>query len=158
MLFSLLFLIWYRKEKVENRNNIFSNNHSTIKKKFFPRKTNKFKTNIIMANSSEPNLHACSPTDEKHVLLVQYVLGGWISILIVLFGIFSNGLSILILGNQRMRYMSTNIYLLALSIVNLIWLLFYLFANSLRFTLIVPKFLANSHENDHHEYDDFIQR
>ena len=111
-----------------------------------------------MANNSDQNSTACSGTDERYVLLVQYILGGWISSIVVFFGIFSNGLSILILGNQRMRYLSTNIYLLALSIVNLIWLLLYLFVNSLRFTLIVPKFLANNDENDHHAYDDFIQR
>lgn len=111
-----------------------------------------------MANITEVNNHACTLADERHVLLVQYILGGWISIIIGLFGVFSNGLSILILGNQRMRYLSTNVYLLALSIVNLIWLLFYFFVNSLRFTLIVPKFLASLDENDHHEYDDLIQR
>ena len=111
-----------------------------------------------MANVSNQNYHVCTRADEKNVLLVQYILGGWISNIIVLFGIFSNGLSILILGNQRMRYLSTNVYLLALSIVNLIWLLFYLFVNSLRFILIVPKFLANLDANPHHEYDDLIQR
>jgi len=111
-----------------------------------------------MTNYSGQNSNPCSITDERHVLLVQYILGGWTSCVVVLFGIFSNGLSILILGNRRMRYLSTNIYLLSLSIVNLIWLILYLFVNPIRFTLIVPKFLANSDENDHHEYDDFIQR
>jgi len=111
-----------------------------------------------MTNRSDQNNYACSLSDERHVLLVQYILGGWISCVIVLFGIFSNGISILILGNRRMRYLSTNIYLLVLSCANLIWLILYLFINSLRFTLIVPKFLANLDENDHHEYDDVIQR
>jgi uncharacterized protein YybS (DUF2232 family) len=111
-----------------------------------------------MTNHSDQNNYACSRTDERHVLLVQYILGGWISCVVVLFGIFSNGISILVLGNSRMRRLSTNIYLLGLSIVNLIWLILYLFVNPIRFTLIVPKFLANSDENDHHEYDDFIQR
>jgi uncharacterized protein YybS (DUF2232 family) len=111
-----------------------------------------------MTNYTNQNDHVCTLSDERHVLLVQYILGGWISSVVVLFGIFSNGISILILGNHRMRRLSTNIYLLALSIVNLVWLILYLFVNSLRFTLIVPKFLANTDENDHHEYDDFIQR
>jgi hypothetical protein len=111
-----------------------------------------------MTNTSDQNNYICSRADETHVLLVQYYLGGWISCVVVLFGIFSNGLSILILGNRRMRHLSTNIYLLALSIVNIIWLILYLFVNSFRFTLIIPKFLVNSDENDHHEYDDFIQR
>ncbi len=109
-------------------------------------------------NHTDQNNYTCSPTDERHVLIVQYILGGWISTIVVLIGLFSNGLSILILANQRMRFLSTNIYLLALSIVNLIWLLLYLFINSLRFTLIVPKFLANIGGNVHHEYDDCIQR
>jgi hypothetical protein len=111
-----------------------------------------------MTNDTDENNYVCSPSDERHVLLVQYILGGWISCVIVLFGIFSNGLSILILSNSRMRHLSTNIYLLALSIVNLVWLIFYLVVNPVRFTLIVPQFLANRHENNHHEYDDFIQR
>lgn len=116
-----------------------------------------FKSNN-MTNHTDRNNHVCSLSDERHVLLVQYILGGWISSIIVLFGIFSNGISILILGNRRMRHLSTNVYLLALSIVNLIWLILYLFVNSLRFTLIIPQFLANSDDDDHHQYDDFIQR
>ncbi|UJR38127.1 hypothetical protein I4U23_030806 [Adineta vaga] len=111
-----------------------------------------------MTNNSDQNNYTCSETDERHVLLVQYILGGWTSCIVVLLGIISNGLSILILGNHRMRYLSTNIYLLALSIVNLVWLILYLAINSIRFTLIVPKFLVNSHENDQHVYDDIIQR
>jgi hypothetical protein len=111
-----------------------------------------------MTNHSDQNNYTCSLTDERHVLIVQYILGGWISSFVVLIGLFNNGLSILILGNQRMRYLSTNIYLLALSIVNLIWLILYLLINSLRFTLIVPKFLANIGGNVHHEYDECIQR
>ncbi|CAF0720379.1 unnamed protein product [Adineta steineri] len=109
-----------------------------------------------MANNSGQSNYACSHSDEQHVLLVQYILGGWISCIIVLIGIFSNGLSILILGNHRMRYLSTNIYLLALSIVNLVWLILYLTVNSMRFAMVIPKFQASSHENDFHEYDDFI--
>ena len=111
-----------------------------------------------MTNTSDQSNSACSLSDERHVLLVQYILGGWTSCIIVLFGVFSNGLSILVLGNSRMRHLSTNIYLLALSIVNLAWLILYFGVNSFRFTLIVPKFLANLDENDHHEYDDFVQR
>lgn len=110
-----------------------------------------------MNHSDRSNL-ACSIADERHILLVQYILGGWTSCVVVLFGIFSNGLSILILGNHRMRYLSTNIYLLALSIVNLVWLILYFGVNSFRFTLIVPKYLANLGEHDHHQYDDFVLR
>ncbi|CAF2640777.1 unnamed protein product [Rotaria sp. Silwood2] len=111
-----------------------------------------------MMNNSDQNSLACSLSDERHVLHVQYILGGWISCIVVLFGIFSNGLSILVLSNCRMRYLSTNIYLLALSIVNLVWLMLYFGVNSFRFTLIVPKFLANREEDAYHEYDDFVQR
>ena len=111
-----------------------------------------------MSNHTDQSNLTCSRNDERHVLLVQYILGGWISSAVILFGLFSNGLSILVLSNQRMRHLSTNIYLLALSIVNLIWLILYFFINSLRFTLIVPKFLAHPGENVHHDYDDIIQR
>ncbi|CAF0918958.1 unnamed protein product [Rotaria sordida] len=111
-----------------------------------------------MINNSDQNNLACSLSDERHVLYVQYILGGWISSVVVLFGIFSNGLSILVLGNSRMRYLSTNIYLLALSIVNLVWLMLYFGVNSFRFTLIVPKFLANRDEDAYHGYDDYVQR
>lgn len=111
-----------------------------------------------MTNHSEQSNYTCSPSDERHVLLVQYILGGWISSIIVLFGLFSNGFSIAVLANQRMRHLSTNVYLLALSFVNLIWLILYLFMNSLRFTLIVPKFLAHPDENVHHAYDDLIKQ
>lgn len=112
----------------------------------------------MLSNDSEQANYTCGDSDDRHVLLVQYILGGWISCVIVLIGICSNGLSILILGNQRMRYLSTNIYLLALSIVNLIWLILYLAVNSVRFTLIAPKFLANLHAHHQHEYDDLVQR
>ena len=111
-----------------------------------------------MTNTSHQGSVSCSPSDERHVLLVQYILGGWVSCVIVLFGIFSNGLSIVVLSNSRMRYLSTNIYLLALSAVNLAWLILYFGLNPVRFTLIIPKFLANAEKNVHHEYEDFIQR
>lgn len=111
-----------------------------------------------MENRSETTPHVCTLDDERHVLLVQYILGGWISSAVVLFGIMGNAFSIVILSNRRMRYLSTNIYLLSLSIVNFIWLILYFFLNALRFTLIVPKFLVSSDENDHHLYDDFVQR
>ena len=111
-----------------------------------------------MTNQSESTHHICTFEDEQHVLLVQYVLGGWISSIVVLFGVLGNAFSIVILSNRRMRYLSTNIYLLSLSIVNFLWLILYFFVNALRFTLIVPKFLVSSDENDHHLYDDFVQR
>jgi hypothetical protein len=111
-----------------------------------------------MTNTTDQNNYACSLSDERHVLRVQYILGGWISSAVVLAGVFGNGLSILILGNRRMRHLSTNVYLLALSIVNLVWLFLYFALNSFRFTLIIPKFLASHDENDHHGYDDMVQR
>lgn len=111
-----------------------------------------------MANNSGQNNYTCSENDEKHVLLVKYILGGWISCVVGVLGIISNGLSILILANHRMRYLSTNIYLLALSIVNLVWLILYLIVNSIRFTVIVPRFMMNSHDDDRHVYDDWILR
>ena len=111
-----------------------------------------------MANTRDRHNYACSLADERYVLHVQHILGGWISCVVVLFGIVGNGFSILILSNGRMRCLSTNIYLLALSVINLVWLLLYFAVSSLRFTLVVPLFLASSDENAHHAYDDLVQR
>lgn len=107
-------------------------------------------------NSSQSAV--CTPAEERQILLVQYIFGGWITSFLVLFGVFGNMFSIFVLSNRRMRYLSTNIYLLALSITNLAWLSLYFFVSSLRFTLIIPSFLQSSDEQPSHIYDDVIQR
>ena len=72
------------------------------------------------------NNHSCPKVDEDFVLTVLLVAGRS-SIVTCLLGLLSNTVSIIVLANKRMRRSSTNIYLLALAIVNFLWLTLFLY-------------------------------
>ncbi|CAF4551759.1 unnamed protein product, partial [Didymodactylos carnosus] len=60
------------------------------------------------------------------------IVEGWILSFICIFGIGGNMLTCIILSNSRMRESSTNIYLLALSFINILVLIGFLLSHGLR--------------------------
>ena len=70
-------------------------------------------------------MNSCSKDDEHFVLNVLLIVGGWSSLATCILGLLANTFSIIILANKRMRTLSTNIYLMALAAVNLLWLILF---------------------------------
>ncbi|CAF0727036.1 unnamed protein product [Didymodactylos carnosus] len=104
------------------------------------------------------NSTRCTPADENFILKIQLYLGGWTSLFICLFGLMGTFISILVFGNTRMRTLSTNTYLLALSITNFIWLLLYIITQALRFILIIPNFIEHNDEKRVSVYNQLYDR
>lgn len=104
------------------------------------------------------NRMTCTEEDEHFVLMILLIIGGWSSILTCILGLFSNTFSILVLMSKRMRNLSTNIYLIALALVNLLWLIFYFVFYALRFTVVVPGFLSENHANAYSIYNQIFHR
>lgn len=89
----------------------------------------------------------CTKEDEHFVLMILLIIGGWSSVLTCILGLFANTFSIIVLMSKRMRTLSTNIYLIALAIVNLLWLVLFFLFYALRLTIVVPDFLAENPSN-----------
>jgi hypothetical protein len=90
---------------------------------------------------------ACTKDDENFVLMILLIIGGWSSVVTCILGLLANAFSIIILANKRMRTLSTNIYLIALAVVNLLWIILFFLFYALRLTIIVPYFISENHEN-----------
>jgi hypothetical protein len=57
-----------------------------------------------------------------------------------------------------MRTLSTNIYLIALAAVNLLWLILFFIFYALRLTIIVPYFMTENYENFYSTYHEIFHR
>jgi hypothetical protein len=101
---------------------------------------------------------ACTKEDENFVLMVLLIVGGWSSIITCILGLLANAFSIIILANKRMRTLSTNIYLIALAAVNLLWLILFLIFYALRLTIIVPYFISKNEEDSYSIYNQIFHR
>jgi hypothetical protein len=100
----------------------------------------------------------CTKEDENFVLTVLLIVGGWSSMITCILGLFANTFSIIVLANKRMRTLSTNTYLIALAIVNILWLILYLIFYALRLSIIVPYFISENHENLYSTYNQLFHR
>jgi hypothetical protein len=101
---------------------------------------------------------SCTKDDEEFVLTVLLIVGGWSSVITCILGLLANAFSIIILANKRMRTLSTNIYLIALAVVNLLWLILFFIFYALRLTIIVPYFISENHENIYSIYNQMFHR
>ncbi|CAF0929919.1 unnamed protein product [Adineta steineri] len=101
---------------------------------------------------------SCSDEDENFVLITLLIVGGWSSIITCILGLLANTFSIIILAHKRMRTLSTNIYLIALAVVNLLWLILFFLCYALRLTIIVPYFISENQENLHSIYNQIFHR
>jgi hypothetical protein len=100
----------------------------------------------------------CTKDDYKFVSNILLIVGGWSSVVTCILGLLANTFSIIVLANKRMRTLSTNIYLIALAAVNLLWLILFFLFSALRLTITVPYFASGSHENLYHIYNQTFDR
>ena len=83
-------------------------------------------------------------------MFYKHLINGWFTLFIIISGILANLITIFVLLNKKMRKTSTNMYLLALSISNIISLSLLFFMTGLRFTLVNPYqtvFCFHAYEN-----------
>lgn len=100
----------------------------------------------------------CTKQDEDFVLKILLIVGGWSSVVTCILGLLANTFSIIVLSNRRMRILSTNIYLIALAVVNFLWLILFFIFYALRLTIIVPYFISENHENLYSNYNQMFHR
>jgi hypothetical protein len=110
---------------------------------------------MMLNNTTNP---ACTKDDVNFVLSILLIVGGWASTITCILGILANAFSIIILSHSRMRTLSTNIYLIALAGVNLLWLILFFVFYALRLTIIVPYFISENHEHLHSIYNQMFHR
>jgi len=101
---------------------------------------------------------SCSKDDENFVLMVLFIVGGWLSVITCILGLLANTFSIIVLANKRMRTLSTNIYLIGLAAVNLLWLILFFIFYALRLSIIVPYFISENHETFYSIYHQMFHR
>ena len=98
----------------------------------------------------------CKVEDDRFILKIFLIVGGWTSTISCLLGILTNAFSIVVLGNRMMRDLSTNIYLIALAVVNLLWLFLFLIFYALRFIIVIPFILPHLNEDPYNAYNQFF--
>jgi hypothetical protein len=96
---------------------------------------------------------SCAKDDGDFVLSILYIVGGWSSVVTCILGILANTFSIIILSDKRMRTLSTNIYLITLAAVNILWLILFFIFYALRLTIVVPYLMSENHENVYSIYN-----
>ncbi|CAF4060862.1 unnamed protein product, partial [Rotaria magnacalcarata] len=98
----------------------------------------------------------CTEKDEDFVLIFRFVVGGWLSIITCTLGLLCNTFSIIVLVNKRMRTFSTNVYLIALAVANLLWLILFFIFYAIRFAIIIPHFISKTQNNSYNNYDEIF--
>jgi neuromedin U receptor 2 len=83
---------------------------------------------------------ALTPEDMFSIIKLRYIVYGFICLPISVIGVLLNSLTIIILLHPRMRNFSTNIYLTALSVANIVCLINYIFLYSLRYLISYENF------------------
>ena len=71
----------------------------------------------------------------SYILLFRLIIWGYVGMVLSLFGIFGNIITVLVLISPSMRTTSTNIYLTALSCSNVVFLLIFIPSYSMRYLL-----------------------
>ena len=79
----------------------------------------------------------------NYILLIRLIVWGYAGIVISLFGIVGNIITILVLVSPSMRTTSTNIYLTALSCSNILFLLLFIPSYSIRYLIGYKLYIAN---------------
>ena len=78
-----------------------------------------------------------------YILLVRLIVWGYVGIVVSLFGIVGNIITILVLVSPSMRTTSTNIYLTALSCSNILFLLIFIPSYSIRYLIGYKLYMTN---------------
>jgi len=78
-----------------------------------------------------------------YILLIRLIVWGYIGMVLSLFGIVGNIITLLVLISPSMRTTSTNIYLTALSCSNILFLLIFIPSYSMRYLIGYPLYITN---------------
>ena len=81
--------------------------------------------------------------DGYYILLFRLILWGYVGMVLSLFGIVGNIITILVLISPSMRTTSTNIYLTALSCSNILFLLIFIPSYSMRYLIGFPLYITD---------------
>lgn len=110
---------------------------------------------MMLSNATE---QLCTKADDQFLLYILLIVGGWLSSISCCLGLIVNFFSITIFRMQQMRNLSTNIYLLALTIVNSFWLVLFLIFYSLRLIIIVPIMIKTNTRQIYNPYNELFFR
>jgi hypothetical protein len=116
-------------------------------------------TTLSQTSSSNISVNQLSDQDKIFILNTKLIVYGWMMLPLAIIGLLLNGFTILVLLHPRMRNFSTNAYLTALSIANIICLINFIFLYSLRYILsnsIFHKNIDEPNANLVHPYESFI--
>jgi len=94
-----------------------------------------------MSNNSSDHNDVGNGLD--YILLFRLIVWGYVGMVLSLFGIVGNIITILVLISPSMRTTSTNIYLTALSCSNILFLLIFIPSYSIRYLLGYKVYMAN---------------
>ncbi|CAF4423800.1 unnamed protein product, partial [Rotaria magnacalcarata] len=78
-----------------------------------------------------------------YILLFRLVVWGYVGMVLSIFGIVGNIITILVLISPSLRTTSTNIYLIALSCSNILFLLIFIPSYSIRYLLGYSVYMSN---------------
>ena len=92
-----------------------------------------------MSNNSS---HADIDDGSTYILLFRLIVWGYVGMVLSLFGILGNIITILVLISPSMRTTSTNIYLTALSCSNILFLLIFIPSYSIRYLIGYPLYMS----------------
>ena len=98
-------------------------------------------------NASQTIIDEFTLNDELIIILLRHIVYGWICLPISIVGLILNGFTIMVLLHPRMRTFSTNIYLTALSIANIVCLINYMFLYSIRYIISYDNFKKNIYDS-----------
>ncbi|CAF3546768.1 unnamed protein product [Rotaria socialis] len=93
----------------------------------------------MSSNSSNPN----SDHSLDYIILFRLVVWGYAGLAISLFGIVGNIITIIVLMSPSLRIISTNIYLIALSCSNILFLLIFIPSYPIRYLIGYSAYTAN---------------
>ena len=99
---------------------------------------NETKNFTYFINKTE--IDALTSDEILSIIQLRYIIYGWICLPISIIGLVLNSFTIIVLLHSRMRNFSTNIYLTALSIANIVCLINYIFLYSLRYLISYSNF------------------
>ncbi|CAF0869897.1 unnamed protein product [Adineta ricciae] len=110
-----------------------------------------FSARIAMEHNSTENSSFISNTTQiididysvDYILLFRLVVWGYIGMVLSIFGIVGNIITILVLISPSMRTTSTNIYLTAISCSNILFLLIFIPTYSMRYLLGYSVYMSN---------------
>jgi hypothetical protein len=96
-----------------------------------------------MSSINTSLIHQQQIEDQTSIIKIRWIIFGWILLPMAMIGVALNSFNIVVLLHPKMRIFSTNAYLTALSLANIISLFNSIFLYSIRYILSYETFLNN---------------